>query len=328
MIHAMQLQYPLFVCVVIGLSAAMAVASLPDAPSSTPAQTPAQPDAQNSAAPLADQARPVLLLVIEDQHPTITVSWTARGQRKQYTETVPYSAPIGGVVLGTSNVQAYAALGGSRLDTGAGHPKGAQIRLGITKNDSSRAFFAGIDPGTDIDLTIRGVRFNQPVKYHQGTAIMHLKYALGDLKACALPGTARNQYLLSDPNDTLGGRVEAGVNATPGALDGGPGHGEVSIEVAKDDPALVTMHVRVPYALLRHLQDPWKSTLPGTFFEPIHLHAEAEMIPIDAAPLHRDPFVPEVNQPAPDAPGDGPAAKSATPADRRASGVGQGPVRD
>ncbi len=247
-------------------------------------------------APEPATARPGLLLVVEEQQPTITVSWTAHAREVHYTQTVPYSAPVGGARLGESNVLVYAALGGTRLDTGAGHPKGALIRLGITKNDASRAFFAGIDPGTDIVLTIRGVRFNQPVKYHPGTAMMHLKYALGDLKACALPGTARNQYLLSDPNDTLGGRVQAGVNATPGALDGGEGHGEVRVEVQRDDPTLVNMRVRVPYALLRHLQDPWKSELPGTFFEPIHLHTEAEVIPIDAQPLHRDYFAPEKNE--------------------------------
>jgi hypothetical protein len=38
------------------------------------------------------------------------------------------------------------------------------------------------------------------------------------------------------------------------------------------------------------------SELPGTFFEPIHLHAEAEMIPIDADPIVREQIPLEVNQ--------------------------------
>ena len=55
------------------------------------------------------------------------------------------------------------------------------------------------------------------------------------------------------------------------------------------------MRIVVPFGQLRHLQDPWKSDLPGTFFEPIHMHAEAEFIPVDVKPLDRDPIEPEVN---------------------------------
>jgi len=246
----------------------------------------------------AEITHPTMLLVNEDQHPSVEVSWVVDGQRQPFTATLPFSAPIGGEPIG-HNVKCYVALGGTRIETGAGHPKGALIRLGITKVDPTRAFFAGIDPHTDLEMTITGVRFNQPVKYHEGTGLMHLKYGLGDLKACSLPGTARNQYLLSDPSDTLGGRVKAGINATPGALDGKDEgeirHGEITIEIDKDDPSIVSMHVRVPYGLLRHLQDPWKSDLPGTFFEPIHMHTEAELIPLDVEPLHRDPITPETN---------------------------------
>ena len=240
---------------------------------------------------------PSLLLVEDAQHPRVTVSWTASGETVRYTQTMPYTAPVGGERLGDSNVLGYATLGGTRIETGAGHPEGASIRVGLTKNENARAFFRGIDPGTPIEIAINGVRFNQPVKYHEGTALMHLKYALTDLKACELPGEARNQYLLSDPDDTLGGRVQRGFNATPGALDGSEGHGEVEVIVQPDDPTLVDLRIRVPYALLRHLQDPWVSELPGTFFEPIHLHAEAEMIPVDAEPLVREPIIPERNEP-------------------------------
>lgn len=241
--------------------------------------------------------RPTLLLVEEQQHPRVTVSWTASGQTVRYTQTMAYTAPVGGDRLGDSNVLAYATLGGTRIETGAGHPRGASIRVGLTKHENNRAFFRGIDPGTPIEIAISGVRFNQPVKYHDGTALMHLKYALTDLKACELPGEARNQYLLSDPQDTLGGRVERGFNATPGALDGSEGHGAVEVIVQPDDPTLVDLRISVPYALLRHLQDPWVSELPGTFFEPIHLHAEAELIPVDAQPLDREPIIPERNEP-------------------------------
>jgi len=248
--------------------------------------------------PTPSSVRPGLLLIDEDQHPSVEISWVVDGTRQSFTATLPYSAPIGGEPIG-HNVKCYVALGGTRIETGAGHPKGALIRLGITKIDPNRAFFAGIDPHTDLEMTVTGVHFNQPVKYNKGTGLMHLKYGLGDLKACSLPGTARNQYLLSDPKDTLGGRIVAGVNATPGALDGTTDgayrHGEIIIETDPDDPSIISMHVRVPYGLLRHLQDPWKSDLPGTFFEPIHMHAEAELIPVDVEPLQRDHITPEVN---------------------------------
>ncbi|MBL4698249.1 MAG: hypothetical protein JKX70_05385 [Phycisphaerales bacterium] len=240
------------------------------------------------------QERPVLLLVEHDVHPTVEVNWVINGKKEGFTGTMGYTAPYGGQAIG-KNVKCYVTLGGTRVETGAGHPKGAVIRLGVTKIDSARAFFAGIDPHTMIEFAVTGVKFNQPVKYHEGTGMMHLKYAIGDLKACALPGTARNQYLLSDPEDTLGGRVIAGENATPGALDGGEDHGSLTVEVDQDDPTLVSMRVRVPFGMLRHLQDPWKSDLPGTFFEPIHMHAEAELIPVDVEPLDRAPIIPEIN---------------------------------
>lgn len=252
--------------------------------------------AATASAQPAPTKRPTLLLVDQDQLPRVTIMWLAGGEPQRFTMTMPFTAPVGGEQLGESNALAYATLGGSRIETGAGHPKGAVIRVGLTKADNSKAFFKGIDPGTDIEIGISGVRFNQPVKYHEGTGMMHLKYAIADLEACALPGTARNQYLMSSPDDTLGGRVQRGVNATPGALDGKPGHGSVEVIVQPDVPTLADLRIRVPYAMLRHLQDPWVSDLPGTFFEPIHFHAEAEMIPIDVAPLDRQPIVPEVNE--------------------------------
>lgn len=255
-----------------------------------------EPEIKPESVAGSESNRPALLLVDEDQHPSVEVSWQAKGERQSFTATMGFTAPTGGDAIG-HNVKCYVTMGGSRIETGAGHPKGAVVRLGVTKIENARAFFAGIDPNTEIEFAVTGIHFNQPIKYHEGTGIMHLKYALGDLKACSLPGTARNQYLLSDPEDTLGGRVIPGENATPGALDGGQGHGGFIIEIDKDDPTMISMRIRVPYGQLRHLQDPWMSHLPGTFFEPVHMHAEAEFIPVDVEPLDREPIVPEVNEP-------------------------------
>jgi len=227
-----------------------------------------------------------ILLVDDAARPEIVVSWTTPDGVVEHAEAVDFGPPTGGAPIG-GNIKVYAAAGGTRVETGAGHPKGLVVRAGLTKISNERPFFADISPRTPVTIAMRGVRLRQPIKAHNGTGLVHLKYAIGDLEACALPGTARNQYLLSDPNDTLGGRVDAGVNATPGALDGGEGHGDFIVVVHEDDPARVDIEVRVPYRMLRHLGDPWKSGLPNTFFEPIHLHAEVEVIPVDAEPLDR-----------------------------------------
>ncbi len=277
----MKHQSPLFVCIFIGMLCSISNAT--------------ESEKKQSSAPTNESTRPVLLLVDESRHPSVEVSWQVKGERQTFAATMGYTAPTGGDAIG-HNVKCYVTMGGTRIETGAGHPKGAVVRLGVTKIENARAFFAGIDPNTEIEFAVTGIHFNQPIKYHKGTGIMHLKYALGDLKACSLPGTARNQYLLSDPKDTLGGRVIPGENATPGALDGGQGHGGFIIEIDKDDPTIISMRIRVPYGQLRHLQDPWMSHLPGTFFEPVHMHAEAEFIPVDVEPSDRDPIVPEVNE--------------------------------
>lgn len=240
----------------------------------------------------SEQAPPSILLADTESEPNVSLAWQAEGEKITRIASRAYDAPIGGDPL-TDNLRCYVALGGTRVETGAGHPRGVIIRVGLTKIDNSKPMFENIDPGTDITLIIANVRMNQRVKPHENTGLVHLKYSLGDLEACSLPGTARNQFLMVDPEDTLGGRVSQGVNATPGGLDGAEGHGELITRV--HDDGTVSMRVRIPYGMLRHLQDPWESELPGTFFEPIHFHAESELIPVDAEQLDRDPMPPMID---------------------------------
>lgn len=262
-----------------------------------------------------------ILLADDSVEPKVTLRWISTDGPRSYSNELPYGPPMGGEILrndlnqsehqgesadldAQSNIRAYVALGGSRVDTGAGHPRGLVIRTGLTKVENSKAFFERIKPGTGFEIQIDGVVLSEPIQYHEGTGIMHLKYSIGDLEACSLPGTARNQYLLSDPKDTLGGRVVAGVNATPGALNGeervidqfGSMQGSFLVTIDEQDPTRVSFIARVPYGLLRHLQDPWESTLPGTFFEPIHLHAEIEVLPLWAEPFDRE-WILESNDP-------------------------------
>ncbi len=237
---------------------------------------------------------PRILLAETDSIPRVQIGWMVQGVHRWHDGQRPYGPPIGGEKI-APNLNCYVSLGGTRIETGAGHPEGVVIRLGLTKIESSKPLFEKIDPKTDITMRVSGVRLNRPVKSHDNTGLIHLKFSLGDLESCSLPGTARNQYLMTDPDDTLGGRVSEGVNATPGGLDGQEGHGDINVLVSEDG-MVAEMTVRVPYGMLRHLQDPWESDLPGTFFEPIHLHAEAELIPVDTEPFDRAPM-PPINDP-------------------------------
>jgi hypothetical protein len=224
-----------------------------------------------------------MLLGDDSARPEIVVRWLSDGRWAEHRAELAFGAPDQGSAIDGTNLEAFVALGGTRLELGAGHPRGAILRVGLTKMARSRALFRRVDPGSDVEITVRGAGFNQPVRVDPSTALVHLNYALDDVEACSLPAEASNQYLLRDPDDTLGGAVRAGYNATPGGLDGARGHGTAWASVDAD--GTVTLGVRVPYAMLRHLQDPWASGLPGTFFEPVRLHAEVEVLPVWAEPL-------------------------------------------
>ncbi len=261
----------------------------------------AQADPSDSGSAGTTQPVRKILLVDEQIHPEVKIRWETSDGVRQLSGRLAYTAPVGGELLEGAqedeNVLAYMTVGGTRIETGAGHPRGLVFRLGLTKRENALPFFEEIKPGGFIEMHVSGVVVTEPVQYHEGTGMMHLKYALGDLLACSLPGTARNQYLLSDPKDTLGGRVVAGLNATPGALSGANEQsGSFEFHFDEENPTTLGFTVRIPYGLLRHLQDPWQSTLPNTFFEPIHLHAEAEVIPVWAEPFDRE-WILESNEP-------------------------------
>ncbi len=234
---------------------------------------------------MVQQPRP-MLLADDSTTPSVQVTWRSGGQEITRVGARALAAPDDAEPFEGCNLSASVSLGGTRLEVGAGHPRGAILRVEIRKTEPNRAFFPGVEPGSSFRVEVRGVRFNQPVRVDPETALVHLKYSLKDVEACSLPPSAANQFLLSDPRDTLGGMVAAGVNATPGGLSGEPGRGSVEARVEPDGS--VTFAVVMPYALLRHLQDPWASDLPGTFFEPIRLHAEIEVLPEWAEPIVRE----------------------------------------
>lgn len=230
-------------------------------------------------------ARPGLLLADDDARPEVIVRWRAGGRTVERTGVYPFGAPVGGERFDESNLLGFVALGGVRLEMGAGHPRGAILRVGLVKADERRGLFPGIDPGSAVEIEVRGAGFNQPVRVRAGTGLVRLRYSLKDMEACALPDSASAQYLTARPDDTLGGMLRPGENASPGALAGGPGQGQLDASVDADGS--VRLHAVIPYALLRHLQDPWASDLPGTFFEPVIIQAEVEVVPVgvpDEAP--------------------------------------------
>lgn len=243
--------------------------------------------AQPTDALLADTAKP----------PTAEVSWTKRdGTVVAFKGERLYKSPAGKSYLG-ANVDCYVALGGTRLDKGQGSPGGAIVRVGLYKRDLTKPFFDNIAPGSSVTLAVRGIRMNQPAKPNPKTALMHLRYGMTDLKNCGLDATARNLFNLADPNDPLIEFVQAD-SVRPDGLDGkNPDHGTVNA-VALDDGS-VTFSITFPYALLRHLRDPYQRSDPGTFFEPEHFHAEIELMPRAAAAPRSQPA-----PPAPSATGD------------------------
>lgn len=266
-----------------------------------PAPEPGDPRVAFSDAPSVQSPAPEepprrsLLLIDDAAVPDMRVRWRASGGPVEVEGPRPFGSPDDVVHFEGTNIDGSVSLGGTRLRVGLGDPNGAILRVEIRKHVEARALFPGVEPGSSFTLEVSGVRFNQPVRVVEDTALMHLRYSSADVQACALPPDATSQFLLADPDDTLGGSVATGINATPGGLSGDDGAG--SVQAFVDDDGLVTLRVELPYGMLRHLQDPWASDLPGTFFEPIRLHAEVEVIPAWAEPMVRnhapidEPFV-------------------------------------
>jgi hypothetical protein len=251
----------------------------PDSTIQSEKATPPTDEATDQAAP------PPSLLAVDTAHtPRVTIAWTrADERREEIIAQLDFGVDADRISLG-HNITAYAAIGGTRIGKGAGHPKGSVIRTGLYKRFGPRAFFEDLKPGSDIEVRLEGVHFNQPVHAIQDSAVMHLKFNPDDLVSCGLPPGARECFNLVSTTDTLNGRTIPGEDTRMGALDGS-GDGDGSVRVLETPANEVGFAATIPYALLRHLQDPWESDLPGTFLEPIHFHIEIEVLPKGVEPL-------------------------------------------
>lgn len=235
-------------------------------------------------------AQPPLLLVDPAAVPEVEIRWIGRdGDLREYAGARPYGSDAERSYLG-GNLDAFVAVGGTRLVKGAGHPRGVVARVGFYKHDAGRALFESVTRDSEFEIRVSGLRFNQPVDASPWSGVQHLKYAEEDLESCGLPGDAREQFNIASPDDTLNNRVRPGVDARLGVLDGSEDSLGL-IDVIEEEDGSITAVAWFRYPALRNLRDPWQSDLPGTFLEPIHFHIEFEVLPDGVAPLEPPPPV-------------------------------------
>jgi hypothetical protein len=223
-----------------------------------------------------------ILLADTTHQPHITVSWPTRGGGVSTLEgDRAYKSQGDKTTLGR-NIQLYVALGGTRLERGKADPRGALVKAGLYKEDTSKLFFEGIAENADITITIGNLKMSRPARARASTGLIHLRYMLSDLAACGIDSSGRNLLITADPNDPL--KDSYGPESTRlGWLDGtdkpGERHGSVTEALQADGTSTVTF--RIPYVLLRHIKDPYQRTTPGGFFEPQHFHVEIEFLPAE-----------------------------------------------
>ncbi len=258
----------------------IAVSALLAGPQAPPQGAPREPLAQPRAVMPENTPTPsaTILLADFDHPPTVALSWTTReGERVEIVGARPYAGDRGRTLLGR-NVECFVAVGGTRLTKGAGRPEGAIVRVGFYKKDATALFFDDIAENGRVRIELSGVRFNQPAGALAQSVIQHLKFAPEQLEVCSLPTDARDQFNTASPTDTLNGRVQPDIDARLGVLAAGPPD-QGSCAVTTHADGSLTLVCEFTYPLLRHLQDPWNSGVPGTFVEPIHFHVEFEALP-------------------------------------------------
>lgn len=267
-----------------------------------------------AAAPSGVAATAGPVLYIDDRfEPEFTIEWeTTGGETVKLEGQAPYRAPEDRKFIGR-NVEAFIAVGGTRLTKAAGRRSGAILRVGFYKKDTQELFFEDIRDGSSVTMTMTGVRFMSDGAPDPETIVQHLKYTLEDVEECGLTGEAMDQYNTRNPADTMHGKITP-ENARLGSLNGVPGdepkaEGERSkaaetpadggapesekaaaqrapfpegeADVWLEEDGSVSMKATIPYALFRHVRDPWMRTDPGGFFEPYHFHIEFEALPVE-----------------------------------------------
>lgn len=238
--------------------------------------------------------RPAMLLVDAEHRPSVTLAWQTKNGWAERTGEFGFTSPSDREEIG-ANLTAYVALGGTRLDKGAGDPSGLIVRTGFYRIDADEPLLPGIVPGGQVKLTLAGVRFNQPVGVRAESVLAHLKYGAAALEACGAPRELADVYLTANASDTLGDRLrdERGLRAgylapvESGRVDRPAEVGRAlapeqlsgSCAVRLDDSGGVTVEVLFPYSALRHVLGLYQEPVPGGFDEPDHFHVEFEAAP-------------------------------------------------
>lgn len=238
-------------------------------------------------APLIALGQHDILLADDFTMPKVTVAWpTHDGNEVTFSGERRYQSSAQRREL-APNIDVYVGLGGTRLDRGKADRRGAVVQVGLYKQDPGKPFFRNIREGAVITIRLDRVVMNRPAKPVPRTALVHMRYMLEDLQACGLGGEARNLILTADKQDPVLPTYNE-LSARPGSLDGSSADaGKVETRVEQDNSISLTL--TLPYALLRHTQDPYQRTTPGGFFEPNHFHFEIELMPTDAAPARQPP---------------------------------------
>ena len=148
------------------------------------------------------------------------------------------------------------------------------------KHDLEADFFDQIAPDSAIEIELRNVSFNRPGTPMPETTIQELGYT-DDPALCGLPGQLDAQYNAYSLTDHLREKITK-ENGRMGVLRGKkPADGKVEYTI--EDDGSITMRAKLPYGLLRHVNDPWVRESPGAFREPTHFHIEFEVLPEDVA---------------------------------------------
>lgn len=253
-----------------------------------------------------------MFLVDDAKLPHVVLGWPTRSDAEGGAREITlecdraYRSPNEREYL-ARNLECFVALGGTRLDRGVGHPAGAILRVGFYKKDRSKPMFDDIADNGVVSVRVTNVNFTAlPSPIHE-SALQHIKFLPDDLADCGLGGESVDQFNTVSATDDLYGKITPG-NGRLGALDvplGDAGKdGKGSIETIVEADGSVTFNAKFPYGLLRHVKDPWKRSLPGTFTEPQHFHIEIEVLPKDVADAEaRDPSLkppkPKLRPPAP-----------------------------
>ena len=220
-----------------------------------------------------------MLLADDTVTPHVSVVWNrADGSEKALEADLPWSSPDERDAI-DENLEAFVALGGSRLEKGAGHPGGAIVRVGIYKVDRDLMMFEDIANGSDVVIRMSNVRFNQPVAIDHDTLVQRLQYKAEDVVACGLTINQTEMFNVVSHDDDMGGTILP-EQVRFSCLGGGDSNGgEASIWI--EDDGTLSLRAVIPYRLLRHKGDPWALEIPGSFFEPFHFDLEFEVLPYD-----------------------------------------------